>query len=233
MAGTLGLYRLQQIDNQINQVNHQIKSNQNVMDDESLVNHAMENLHEKENHFEATDTLLKQADQELKNLQIKIQQNESSLYGKYNHTPKELMDLQNEIVSQRKLQTDLENRLIVLMQENEQAGMDRSQAESEKNVTRNDRENVISQITREMKTLLNNLEKLTAERKAAKEGIPPSDLDVYERLRAEKRGVAVASIEDKSCSACGSTLSASQIQSARSPSSSYLCPSCGRILYGG
>lgn len=233
MASTLGLYRLQQIDSRINLVNNQIKSHQQVKEDESLINQASEKLQDKESHFSATETVLEQADKELQDLQIKIQQNESSLYGKSNHTPKELLDLQNEIASQKRLKTTLENKLIGFMQDNEQAELERVQAESEKNVTQNDREKVITQITKEMAVLSTTLEKLSAERNAVKEGIPAADLEIYERLRHEKRGIAVTAIDDKCCGACGSTLSAGQIQSARSPNAIFFCPSCGRILYGG
>jgi uncharacterized protein len=84
-----------------------------------------------------------------------------------------------------------------------------------------------------MRSLDIDLHRLGEERSAAVESIAPKELELYEKLRMEKRGVAVAMIEDKCCSACGSTLSSGQIQAARAPNSITPCPSCGRILYGG
>ncbi|MFN2235225.1 MAG: C4-type zinc ribbon domain-containing protein [Anaerolineales bacterium] len=46
-----------------------------------------------------------------------------------------------------------------------------------------------------------------------------------------RAGVAVAKVEDRACKACGSTLTASLNQAARSPSQIVFCDSCGRILY--
>ncbi|HLO29263.1 MAG TPA: C4-type zinc ribbon domain-containing protein, partial [Anaerolineales bacterium] len=56
-------------------------------------------------------------------------------------------------------------------------------------------------------------------------------LDIYEQLRKQKRGIAITTISDSSCGACGTTLTPSQKQSARSTSQLFHCPTCGRILY--
>jgi predicted nucleic acid-binding Zn-ribbon protein len=56
---------------------------------------------------------------------------------------------------------------------------------------------------------------------------------MYEQLRKLKRGVAVATVADNSCAACGSTLSSAQLHAAKSPNQLTRCESCGRILYGG
>jgi predicted nucleic acid-binding Zn-ribbon protein len=58
-------------------------------------------------------------------------------------------------------------------------------------------------------------------------------LEMYENLRQQKRGVAIAEISDNACAACGTTLTAALQQSARSATTLTHCPSCGRILYAG
>ena len=232
MGSTLNLYRLQQIDNQINQVQTRIQGNQQTLDDESAVQTAVENFQKSETRFTGAKDVLHQAEEELEALQIKIQQNESSLYGKSTHTPKELIDLQNEIASQKRLKTTYEDKILALMQDFETADIEKNQAHVEKDFIQSDRLGIEKQINNEMELLSNDLGRLHAERNAVIEGISSSEMDLYEKLRSEKRGIAVTIIDEKSCSACGSTLSAGQIQSARSPSSLFLCPSCGRILYG-
>jgi uncharacterized protein len=84
----------------------------------------------------------------------------------------------------------------------------------------------------EQALLQKDLEKLAAERAAVENPIPADALRLYDQLRQQRRGIAVAIINDKSCSACGSGLSAAQMQSSRASGSIALCPSCGRILYG-
>ncbi len=78
----------------------------------------------------------------------------------------------------------------------------------------------------------NDLERFFIERNAVAGAIPAAELSLYDQLRQQRRGVAVAVISDNSCEACGSTLSLAQIQSARSSGQVMFCPSCGRILYG-
>jgi predicted nucleic acid-binding Zn-ribbon protein len=84
----------------------------------------------------------------------------------------------------------------------------------------------------EQVALKNDLDRFFIERNAVAGTIPPTELDLYDQLRRQRRGIAVAVIGDNSCGACGSTLSLAQIQSTRSSGQMTLCPSCGRILYG-
>lgn len=57
-------------------------------------------------------------------------------------------------------------------------------------------------------------------------------LSQYDALRKRKNGVAIAMLNDSSCGACGANLTPSQRQTARSSSILFICPSCGRIIYG-
>jgi predicted nucleic acid-binding Zn-ribbon protein len=81
--------------------------------------------------------------------------------------------------------------------------------------------------------ITNDLNRLEGEREAASRSILPADLSMYEQLRRQKRGVAVSTVADNSCAACGSTLSAAQLHAAKSPNQLTRCEACGRILYGG
>jgi predicted nucleic acid-binding Zn-ribbon protein len=80
--------------------------------------------------------------------------------------------------------------------------------------------------------LQKELDKFFSERAAAAGPIPEDALRLYDQLRQQRRGLAVAAIRDNSCSACGSGLTAAQMQSSRASSQMAFCPSCGRILYG-
>jgi len=71
------------------------------------------------------------------------------------------------------------------------------------------------------------------EREAAASNIDDYDLRQYEKLRKQKNGIAVARVVDKTCAACGSTLTAATFSSAKVPTKITRCNSCGRILYVG
>jgi predicted nucleic acid-binding Zn-ribbon protein len=75
------------------------------------------------------------------------------------------------------------------------------------------------------------LEQLAEEREATLAPIETNMLQIYEGLRQQKNGVAIAEVDDNSCASCGATITASLLQNARSQKQLAHCPSCGRILY--
>ena len=79
-------------------------------------------------------------------------------------------------------------------------------------------------------TFVMELENLVEEREATLAPIDSSLLQIYEDLRQQRRGIAVAEITDNACAACGGTLNSAIQQSARSQKL-VNCPTCGRILY--
>jgi len=63
--------------------------------------------------------------------------------------------------------------------------------------------------------------------------LPAEDIKLYTNLRESRRGIAVSKVVDKTCSSCGSTINASLLHAARSPTQINTCDVCGRILYTG
>jgi len=86
-------------------------------------------------------------------------------------------------------------------------------------------------LNKEGETLRKDLERLNSERQAVVTDIASQALNVYDQLRKQKRGLAITTVADNSCEACGTTLTASQQQTARSTSQLFHCPTCGRILF--
>ncbi|MGE5776549.1 MAG: zinc ribbon domain-containing protein, partial [Chloroflexota bacterium] len=110
--------------------------------------------------------------------------------------------------------------------------------EKELQTAKNDLERVQSSVkeqnrdpTGESETLRKELERLNSEHQAVVTDIATQALNAYEALRKQKRGLAVTTVADSSCEACGTTITPSQQQSARSTSQLFHCPTCGRILY--
>jgi predicted nucleic acid-binding Zn-ribbon protein len=164
---------------------------------------------------------------------VKIEQTESTLYGGKVRNPKELQDMQNEVAALKRFMSVLEDRQIEIMISVEEAEARYASSASEL-------EDVISQLARknsslasEREDLIKEVGRMESERAASSSSIPPEDMALYEQLRLRRRGVAVSKVTDQACSACGSTLNASLLHVARSPSQIARCDVCGRILYGG
>jgi predicted nucleic acid-binding Zn-ribbon protein len=86
-------------------------------------------------------------------------------------------------------------------------------------------------LTSEQDELSKDLERLDSERQAALDPLEADLLIIYDDLRQQRRGLAVAEVSDGACAACGATLTPSLNQSARTAAKIYNCPTCGRILF--
>jgi predicted nucleic acid-binding Zn-ribbon protein len=98
---------------------------------------------------------------------------------------------------------------------------------------RDRRETKLAMLRAEQKRLENDLIHLEDERAVAVGSIEGVDYQLYEQLRRDRRGIAVARVSDRACSACGTTLNAMLLQAARSQNQLHRCDTCGRILYVG
>jgi predicted nucleic acid-binding Zn-ribbon protein len=232
MSQTLSLYRLQQVDSQIDRAHARLQAIQKILDDDAELRLARELV-------DSTNTLCQSADQDLKkaetntqNQRIKIEQTEASLYGGKGHSPKELLDLQNDVAALKRHLLTLEDVQLDAMMNVEKSISSNQAAQKEFEVAQNRSFEQNRDLKEEQTGLQKELEKLFFERAATAGPIPQDALSLYDQLRQQRRGLAVAVISDNSCSACGSGLSAAQMQSSRASSNVAFCPSCGRILYG-
>jgi predicted nucleic acid-binding Zn-ribbon protein len=164
---------------------------------------------------------------------LKIEQSEATLYSGRMQNPKELQDLQNEVASLKRYLVVLEDRQLESMLAEEKANADAIAAKSNLEKIQAEREEQIAALTSERERTIHDISRMQGEKNAAMDNIPASDLELYEKLRLQRRGIAVSRVVDKACSACGSTLNASLLHAARSPSQITRCDTCGRILYPG
>jgi predicted nucleic acid-binding Zn-ribbon protein len=231
MSAALGLYRLQQVDSQIDQIQSRLKAIQQTLENDAELRAATEQLAASEHKYKDAEQTLKQSEAEVKKQSIKIEQTESNLYGGHVHNPKELQDLEKEAASlKRHLQT-LEERQLEAMLDVETAEKEWQHAKAEFERVRSRLGQQNGDLTQESGLLHKDLERLNSEHQAVISDIAPKTMNIYKQLRQQRRGIAVATVSDGSCAACGTTLTPSQQQSARSTSQLFYCPSCGRILY--
>jgi predicted nucleic acid-binding Zn-ribbon protein len=232
MSQTLSLYRLQQVDNQIDRANARMQAIQKILDDDVELQLAKEYADLADATCQSADLSLKQAEAEAQNQRIKIEQTETNLYGNQGHSPKELLDLQNDVAALKRHLITLEDIQLEAMVNAENSLSAKQTAKAILQTVENKSSEQNRGMHEEQTALQKELEKHFSERAAAVGPIPPDALRLYDQLRQQRRGIAVAVISDNSCSACGSGLSAAQMQSSRASGQMAFCPSCGRILYG-
>ena len=231
MSAALGLYRLQQVDSQIDQIQLRLKAIQELLDNDLELKASIERVDTLEKKCREAERVLQQAETDVEKQRTKIEQTEASLYGGRVHNPKELQDLQKDVASLKRHFETLEERQLEAMLSLEGAEKELTSAQAAFERVKADRGDQARDLAKESDSLRRDRERLNSERKAVMGDLAAPLVGVYEHLRQQRRGIAVTTLSDGSCAACGTTLTASQQQSARSTSQLFNCPTCGRILY--
>ncbi len=231
MSASLGLFRLQQVDRQIDRAQSQLDAIRKTLENDVELRETLSRVEaaKKEQHLARHE--LQTAEADAQSQQVKIQQAESSLYGGSVHNPKELQDLQKDIASLKRHLATLEERELEAMARVESAEMQLQTAEEELAKLRSRLGNEHKNLLENQDALLKDLGRLGDEREAALAPIESRMLEMYEGLRQQRRGLAVAEISENSCSACGTRLTAALQQNSRSTTQIVHCPTCGRILF--
>ena len=231
MSASLGLYRLQLLDSRMDEVRGRLEAIRQTLENDQEVLQAKKRAAETDTNLKLAQHALKLAESEVDKQKVKIEQSEANLYSGNVKNPKELQDLQNEIAALKRHLITLEDRQLDAMLEVEttelanQAALD----ELERVKSRFTDQNL--SLTSEQTQLNKEYERLETERQAARSPLDTGLLAIYEKLRQQKRGLAIATVSDGACAACGTTLTPAQVQIARTTSQSYNCPTCGRILF--
>jgi len=231
MSAALGLYRLQQVDSQMDQIHARLKAIQETLQNDLELRAATERFAAAESKNKDAARALKQSEDEFEKQRVKIEQTEASLYGGQVHNPKELQDLQKDVISLKKHLQTLEGRELeaMLVAETVEKEFQTAKTDLENVKSSKSRQNV--DLVKESEILQKDIQRLDSERNAVMSNVAGQSVALYNQLRRQKRGMAVAAISDASCMACGATLNPMQQQSARSTTQFFNCPTCGRILY--
>ena len=225
------LYNLQLLDTRISLISQKLKQIESLINEDQLVQNAKIELDIAENQLLTANKSLDEIEDKVKTLQIKIEQCTSSLYSGTVKNPKELQDLQSELVSLKHRMSTLEDLQLESMLLVEGYSTERDIKENLYNRSIAENSEQKASLRGEMDQLKKNLDNLYVERQAVSGSISQENLLIYESLKLKKRGIAVAKNEDTSCSACGSFLRPSEIQTTRSSNSLTFCSTCGRIIF--
>jgi predicted nucleic acid-binding Zn-ribbon protein len=233
MSRSFSLFRLQQIDSQIDRDRARLNEIEVALGQNEVLVQAQQRVQIAADSLEKERKSLRQAEDNVRTQRVKIEQTESTLYGGKVRNPKELQDMQNEVAALTRYMSVLEDRQLEAMISVEDAEAVYTSAASDLEEATDRQAEKNSTLVSERGILIKEVGRMEGERSASSSSISPEDLVLYEKLRSQRRGVAVAKVTDQTCSACGSTLNASLLHAARSPSQIARCDVCGRILYGG
>jgi predicted nucleic acid-binding Zn-ribbon protein len=231
MSSALLLYRLQQIDSRLGQVNTRLAAIRALLENNAELLAARERLESVQKEQHEAEKALKAAEFEAAAQRIKLEQAESSLYSGKIQSPKELQDLQNDIAALKRRLAALEDSQLEAMMATETALAKLETAQKELEIVQG---KVISEnatFQTEQIALQKEAENLNAQRQAVLPAITADTLGMYDALRQKRSGMAVSTVSENSCDICGASLTPGFAQTVRTSTQLVHCPMCGRILY--
>lgn len=233
MSQPFTLYRLQQLDSQLDRTHMRLAEIQVAMNEAQELRRAEESARQAEAALLATRQALHKADEIVKDQRIKIATTEAALYGGKVRNPKELQDLQNESAALKRYLSVLEDRELEAMLAEEEATSLSQEAKIALELVQAKHASHLNDLIEEQSRLMKEVPRLEEERQATAGSVPPDEMTLYETLRKQRRGLAVTLVKNKACTSCGSTLNAILLDTALTSGQLTRCDGCGRILYVG
>ena len=222
------LYKLQQIDLEVQRKQQTLNDIENILKDDEILLVAKSKVSAQEQQLMEAKSRQKEIEWELEDLQEKMKQTNHKLYSSKTKSSKELVNLENEATSFKKRIEKKEDELLELMTQAE--GMETEVKTNSQEVQKLQQEwdqrlETFSQRKIEVEVELNRLHGV---RRGLAQPIDTEHLRLYEQLIITK-GQAVAKVEQGRCQGCRIALPTSQWQRVKAGDLVH-CNNCNRIL---
>lgn len=167
---------------------------------------------------------------EVASLDAKVGAEERRLYDGSVANPKELASIQAEVSSLRNRKGRIEDEVLEQMERREEMEGRLPPLESELAEARENLANLDSELAEELGQTKQSLAELRGEREALTLEFDEELLELYEDLRAQKRGIGAAALENGVCSGCHQKLSPLELERIKHAEGIRRCEYCRRIL---
>jgi predicted nucleic acid-binding Zn-ribbon protein len=223
------LYKLQQVDLELQRRQIELDEVENRLSDNQALVAAESKLASQEEQLEGVRKKQKSSEWELEDLQDKVRKIDSKLYSGTTKDSKELVNLEKEVKGLKSQIRPKEDALLELMSQVEE--IEAKVKTTTEEVARLKREWEQGQETlgRRKSEVEAVLSKLGGDRNGLAQQIDSEVLNTYEQLKLT-REQAVVKVEGGKCQGCHITVPTSQWQKAKA-GDLIQCTSCSRILY--
>jgi len=230
MNSSFTLFRLQTQDTLRMKMNARLKEIDRIIAADKEVSQANAKLVEAQGVNKSAEAVLKGLLEQVKEKKLKRELTQSNLFSGKVRNPKELQDLQAETQALDRIIAKLEDEQLQAMMAFEETTNALHQAEKELQQVLDRKTSQNSLLIGEKHKIESEIPQVDAQRQALIEQLDKEIFMVYRTLLKSKAGIAVAEVNDDTCSACGVTVPPADIQAAKSPNIIAYCKNCGRIL---
>jgi predicted nucleic acid-binding Zn-ribbon protein len=167
---------------------------------------------------------------EISMLEQKIQNEETRLFSGKVANPRELSSLQAEVNQNRTKRAVLEDDLLDVMVQREQAEETFTRLSDEREQVGGAAEELSQTVGALFLEIDGELQRHTEQRERLASDMPSDLLDRYERIRATRHGVGAAALVNGTCQGCHTKLPATEVERIKREGGLQRCENCGRIL---
>ncbi len=233
MSRTTQLFELQQVDSQADDLLHRALAINQALGESERLRAAREAHAAAAAALAEAQTAMRAQGREVDELSAHLETQSARLYDGSIKNPKELVAIQHDVAHTRTVRSEREDRLLEAMDVVDQRQADVAAASAALELAETEWQRNQDGLLEEKDGIDSQLRVLRAKREKMLPDIPWADLQLYERLRKAKHGVAVAGIEHDICQACRVTIPVGAMRTARVGQEFVYCPSCARLLHPG
>lgn len=233
MKGYDRLLDLQELDLSIDRLEHrrqELEDGTEVAEARGRAEAAEERVGELRMALDSVQREETRLENETSSLDLRIKAEQTRLYDGSVANPKELQSIQAEITNLRARKARLEDEELDQMERREEMESRLPALEGELGEARERLAAIEGSSQRELAETTNGLSERRAERERMTAEYDEDLLDLYESLRAQKRGVGAAALKDGVCQGCHETLSPLAIDRLKRTEGIARCENCRRIL---
>jgi predicted nucleic acid-binding Zn-ribbon protein len=221
---------LQQVDLKIAELTTQIDALPGQIETlQSQLNDFIHTHEERKKRLSANQKERRDLEGEIKVIQDKISRHKDQLYQvKTNEQYRAMLkEIEGEEANIRKIEDQLLEEMIEAEEIQKHIQEAAARLESEKARVAGE----IQRLESERQADLGERKRLQARRKELEAALSESVRDLYERMRAARRGVALAEVRDGLCTSCNVRLRPQVYNEVRTNEALLTCDNCGRIIY--
>lgn len=223
------LYQLQEVDLELESNEQALKQITSQLGESQEVVRVRNRLTLERQRLEELGRQQHSLEWEVDDIVTKLTAAEEKLYSGSVGNPKELTNLQHEVDGLKLRRGQLEDKALDIMDQVELTTASVATISSELKTLEAKWHSQQQQLSTDMEQLKAILSNLKHKRQLLSAEIAPEVVELYHELKKQKR-TAVAKVEQGICRGCRISLSATELQRARSGSLTQ-CSSCGRILF--
>ncbi len=223
------LYQLQEVDRELESNEQALRQLVSQLGESQAVVRTQTKLTSEQQRLEELRRQQQSVEWEVDDLVDKLTTEEENLYSGKIRNPKELANLQHDVDGLKDKRSQLEDRILEIMEQVELATASIATISSELKRLEAEWHNQQQQLSTEIEQLKSTLSDLKQERQLLSDEIDSQTVELYHNLKKGK-ATAVAKVEQGICSGCRISLPITDLQRVRS-GSLVQCSSCRRILF--